>query len=84
MKPETKGEWLDKQFKFDRPRTLYYAIDASSEEKSRDPERVKEIYLKEGTLFLRKKLLAPGPRRKVKESTSPLPILEPDSITHTP
>jgi hypothetical protein len=44
-----------------------YAIDGTGKI-YRKPEKVKSLYLTEGTLFLRKKLEPPGPEEKEKRT----------------
>jgi hypothetical protein len=60
LNPQTKGKWLDLHFKTSPPKMPAYAIDHTGE-KFTSPEKVKEIYLREGTLFLKEKINAPGP-----------------------
>ena len=48
LDPKKRGKWIDLHFKSHRTGPPDFAIDGETNEKTRDPERVKEIYLKEG------------------------------------
>jgi hypothetical protein len=63
VNPQTRGQWLDLHFKTSPPTMPPYAIDSTGII-HREPDDVKNVYLTEGTLFLRKKLEAPGPEVK--------------------
>ena len=61
-----------------------FAIDGETDEKTKDPKKVKEIYLKEGTIFLKKKLQPPGPEEETEAKYEPTPSLSPrENKIHT-
>ena len=74
-RPEKTGEMDRSTLKSHRTGPPDFAIDGETNEKTRDPERVKEIYLKEGTIFLRKKLHPPGPAVETETKYEPAPPL---------
>ena len=61
--PQTRGKWLDLHFKTSPPAMPSYAVDGTGKI-HRAPEDVKNIYLTERTLFLKKKLEPPGSEGK--------------------
>ena len=67
LNPRTRGKWLDLHFKTSPPAMQCFAIDGSGKI-FREPDEVKNIYLTEGTLFLKKKLEAPGPEEEEKRT----------------
>jgi len=58
-----------------------FAIDSAGKI-AREPNEVKNIYLTDGTLFLRKKLEAPGPEEEAKRTFAEPPDLKKRSPTH--
>ena len=74
INPQTRGKWLDLHFKTSPPTIPDHAIDNTGKI-FRLAEEAKNIYLKEGTFFLKKKLEAPGPEEEKREYEKP-PNLE--------
>ena len=84
LDPKKRGKWIDLHFKPHRTGPPDFAIDGQTNEKTRDPKKVKEIYLKEGTIFLRKKLQPPGPEEEIEAKYEPAPSLSPrEDYVHT-
>src|SRR6202012_1771435 len=65
LDPKKRGRWIDLHFKSHRTGPPDFANDGQTNEKTRDPKKVKEIYLKVDTIFLRKKLQPPGPEEEI-------------------
>jgi len=78
LNPRTRGKWLDLHFKSSPPTMQSFAIDGAGRI-FREPNEVKNIYLTDGTLFLRKKLEAPGPEEEAKRT-----FAEPPDIRKRP
>jgi hypothetical protein len=84
LDPKRRGKWIDLHFKSNRTGPPDFAIDGETNEKTRDPKRVKEIYLKEGTIFLKKKLGPPGPKEETEGKYESAPSLSHrENRTHT-
>ena len=75
LNPQTKGRWLEIHFKTSPPTMPNFAIDDTGRI-FREPNEVKNTYLTEGTLFLRKKLAAPGPEEEKKRTYDEPPDLK--------
>ena len=84
LDPKKRGQWIDLHFKSHRKGPPEFAIDGETDEKTKDPKKVKEIYLKEGTIFLKKKLQPPGPEEEKEAKYEPTPSLSPrENKIHT-
>ena len=59
MDPKKRGKWLERIFGNHPVACPNYAIDSESGRQTSDPDEVKAIYLKEGSQFLKNKLLCP-------------------------
>ena len=75
LNPRTRGKWLDMHFKTSPPTMQSFAIDGTGRI-FREPDDVKKVYLADGTLFLRKKLEAPGPEEEAKRTFPEPPDLK--------
>ena len=51
LDPKKRGKWIDLHFKPHRTGPPDFANDGQTNEKTRDPKKVKEIYLKVDTIF---------------------------------
>ena len=77
LDPKKRGKWLDNIFASETSHCPNYALIPGSGEITYDPEKIKEIYLSEGTSFLRNKRSCPPPYDEKKaQKPNPPPVFK--------
>jgi hypothetical protein len=75
LSPEGKREWITHYFQPQRTALQDFAIDSKTGIKYRNAKKVRELYLEEGTYFLKSKIEAPGPEEEKEVIYEPPPDL---------